>query len=170
MDILTPEAVNLIACHGWDENPPVSIHSDAIAAEEGAIQVAIISSAIALIHRQQDEAPLIRLNVFGGCVAYLVAARQETKTKRERTKISRFSMSIFDVSIFCVRAENVSLETHNKNQYKVCATLAAPAETFSITHADYYSYSGRVHDWESPESCVLPPNKRKRQKQTSTAF
>jgi len=37
--------------------------------------------------------------------------------------------------------KSVSLETHNKNQYKVCETLAAPAEKLFPLQTDYYSYS-----------------------------
>lgn len=55
---------------------PVGVHGDAVAAEQGAIQVAVVPPAVALVHRQQDQTALVRLDVFGGRVAHLVAARQ----------------------------------------------------------------------------------------------
>lgn len=58
---------------------PVRIHSDAIAAEKGAIQIAIISAAIALIHSQQYQAAFVGLNVFRGGIAHLVTAEKETE-------------------------------------------------------------------------------------------
>lgn len=68
---------------GRQRDSPVRIDSNAIAAEQCAIQVAIISAAIALVHGQQDEAALVCLDVFGGRVAHLVAAKERVR-KRER--------------------------------------------------------------------------------------
>lgn len=68
---------------GRQRDSPVRIDSNAIAAEQCAIQVAIISAAIALVHGQQDEAALVCLDVFGGRVAHLVAVKVGER-KRER--------------------------------------------------------------------------------------
>lgn len=64
---------------GRQRDSPVRIDSNAIAAEQCAIQVAIISAAIALVHGQQDEAALVCLDVFGGRVAHLVAAKERER-------------------------------------------------------------------------------------------
>lgn len=76
------------------------IDSNAIAAEQCAIQVAIISAAIALVHGQQDEPALVCLDVFGGRVAHLVAAKERERKRERDSKLSRFS--IFDLGGKCV--------------------------------------------------------------------
>lgn len=52
---------------------PVRIDRYVVAAQKRAAQMAIIASAIGLIHRHHNQAALGGLNVFGGAVLDLVA-------------------------------------------------------------------------------------------------
>lgn len=54
----------------------MGVHGDAVAAEQGAVQVAVVPPAVALVHRQEDQTALVGVDVFGGCVAHLVATTE----------------------------------------------------------------------------------------------
>lgn len=45
----------------------MGIHIDAVAAEQGAVQVAVIASSVTLIDRDDHQPTLRCLNIFGGC-------------------------------------------------------------------------------------------------------